>query len=947
MKEKYKSVTLALDAMNPETWESYEVEDIREFLVSKFAMWPSTARIYHKNVSESSDVTPHCKTEVEKLGELEGPFFVVVYPAGATTILVVVLAAVLVSVVLLAPSVPTPTLRNTQSQSPNNELSDRINKPRPMARIPDIYGTVISTPDLISVPYKIFKDHEEVEYSYMCIGRGEYDISASSVKDDTTLISDIAGSSVEVYAPYTSPNSSDTPQLSIGTAINTPVLDVLRSNSVNGQVLRPPNDQSVVGDSNIKFVGPNEIHINSTDIDFTDYFAASDSLTITGAYISDPNFTDVKAIYASSDGFFRFKMSSSTLPPEFQAGLTCVLSGAQFSTYDLSGGYTIDSVVHELVSGWHYCRVNLVSPELVNADWLVADGSKSATASIELYNAVTLDLNGTYTVLSVSDTVITLSSPSLIKPDWATLTETDYLSPTLSTTGPKWIGPFILESSSLTEVYSNFIALQGLYKDDGKNQVRFDVTCEIELTPINPDGSPRGSAETFQATVEGSATYRSSRAVTLMANPTFTGRCKVRARRVTPADLEYKGTVVDEIKWKDVYAVSPVNELDFGNVTTVQSVTYATAGALAIKDRKLNLVATRKIPLRVSGSTFTSTNYPTNNSAEIISAICLDPYIGNRSVNELDFDSIYDSIADVEDYFGTSIASEFNYTFDANNLSFEEIVRSVAESVFCTAYRMGSVIKLFFEKENIDSTLLFNHRNKLPGSETRTIRFGNQDNYDGVSFKYVSNEDGAQVTYYIPEDRSAINPKEFESLGITNTLQAYFHAWRMWNKIRYQNTITEFTATQEANLLIKNDRILVADNTRTGTQDGEVLSQNILQLTLSQDVDLTSFAEYSIFLQLPDGTIESIPITAGTLPNQVILEYAPRLPLALAEDLYARTTYMISGVGEVRESAFLVNERNQQSNFTSTVKAINYDSRYYEKDKDYVNGVVDEDGNII
>ena len=82
-------------------------------------------------------------------------------------------------------------------------------------------------------------------------------------------------------------------------------------------------------------------------------------------------------------------------------------------------------------------------------------------------------LDGTYSVLSVSDAVITLSSPSSVNPEWSSLTETDYLSPILSTTGPKWIGPFILESSSLTEVYSNFIALQGLYKSDGKNQVRF------------------------------------------------------------------------------------------------------------------------------------------------------------------------------------------------------------------------------------------------------------------------------------------------------------------------------------------------------------------------------------------------------------------------------------------------------------------------------------------
>lgn len=950
-----KSVILAMDVLNPDTWTSHEVIDVRDFLMEQFATWPSTVRIYHKSVSVSTDVTPSSEDGIKTLGELQGPFFVVNYPAGGGWLLYAAIAALFVATYLLAPAIPTPTLRNTQNQSPNNELSDRVNSARPMARIPDIYGTVISTPDLIASPYKIFKDHEEVEYSYMCIGRGEYDISATTVKDDTTRIMDIAGSSVEVYAPYTSPNSGGTPQLSIGTAINTPVISVVRSNSVNGQVLRPPNDQSVVGDSDIKFVAPNEIHLNSTELDFTDKFASGDSLTIDNSTIYSSYVTETRNIVAFNTGYFRFTIPSSTLPSLYSAGRECKLSGAQFaggSNYNLDGTYIIESVsLQEEVFGFvtlYYCAVYLESPETINPKWNDADGVTSTDAAIRVADGTELySFDGTYDVLSVSDTIITLSSPSLVNPDWASLTETDYLSPILSTSGPKWIGPFILDNTSLSEVYANFVALQGLYKDNGKNQIRFDVECEIELTPINADGSDRGPAETFQATVEGSATYRSTRAVTLKANPTFTGRCKVRARRITPADLDYKGSVVDEIKWRDVYSVSPVSQLDFGNVTTVQSVTYATSGALAIKDRKLNMVVTRKIPLRVSGTTFTSINYPTSNAAEIIAAVCLDPYIGNRSVSELDLDSIYDSIADVEDYFGTSIASEFNYTFDANNLSFEEIVKSISEAVFCTAYRRGSSIKLFFEKENIDSTLLFNHRNKLPGSETRTVRFGNQDNFDGVSFKYVSNEDGAQVTYYIPEDRSAINPKEFESLGITNKLQAHFHAWRIWNRIRYQNIITEFTATQEANVLIRNDRILVADNTRTGTQDGEVLSQDVLQLTLSQSVDLTEFAEYTIFLQLSDGTVESIPIVGGTLPNQVILENAPRLPLALDDDLYARTTYMIVGVGDVRESAFLVSEKDQQSNFTSTVKAINYDSRYYEKDKDYVNEVIDENGNAI
>lgn len=958
-----KIVTLALNPLEPETWTTHEVNDVREFLVEQFAEWTSTARIYNEFVSSATDVTPACEADVERLGELEGPFYVVVYPADPVTIIVAIVAVVVVAAVVMSP--PTPTLRNTQNQSPNNELSERSNKPRPMARIPDIFGTVRSTPDLIAVPYKIFENNEEVEYSYMCVGRGYYDIPELEVRDDTTRAIDIAGTSVEIYAPFTSPNSGHTPQLRIGNAIGTPVLNVVRSNAVNGQVLRAPNDQFLRGSNNIRFSTPNEIQLNpSAGLDFTDKFAAGDSLTVSGAAEYDSYFTETRTIVAFRAGYFRFEIPSSTLPALYQAGKECVLTGAQFSqydgdgfysaSYDLSGIYEIASVALEsqvitpefgVSYTQYYCRVNLVSPSSVNPKWWKANGSTSTSAGIRLPDGSELyNLSGTYDVLSVSDTIVTLSNPASVNAGWSSITTTGYISPTLSTTGPKWVGPFVLDKTDLSQVFANFVALQGLYKDDGRNQRRFDVTCEIELTPINADGSSRGPAETFQTTIEGSATYRSTRASTVKADPTFTGRCKVRARRVTPSDLAFEGSVVDEIKWRDVYSVSPVSETHFGNVTTVQAVTYATSGALALKERKLNMLVTRKIPARVSGSTFTTELYATNDAAEIISAICLDDYIGNRQVKEIDFDAIYDAIAEAKSYFGSNKAAEFCYTFDSDNLSFEETVKAVADAVFCTAYRRGNIIKLSFEKETQDSTLLFNHRNKLPGSETRTVRFGNQDNFDGVSFEYIDPEDDAQVTFYIPEDRSAVNPKEFESLGIRNRLQAYFHAWRMWNKIRYQNVITEFTATQEADLLVRNDRILVADNTRPDTQDGEVISQNVLQLTLSQNVDITKYAEYVIFLQLSDGTIESIPVTAGATARQVVLAQAPRLPLALDDDLYARTTFMLVGNNEPRENAFMVSEKNSQTNFTSVVRAVNYDSRYYGNDKDYIDGIVNESG---
>jgi len=959
-----KIVTLALNPLDPETWTKHEVEDIREFLMNEFIEWPSTARIYNEHVSSSNDVTPSCVAEIKRLAELDGPFYVVVYPAEPITIIYAIVALVVVAaVVMAAQQPPMPTLRNTQSQSPNNELSERSNKPRPNGRIPDIFGTVRATPDLIAVPYKIFENNEEVEYAYMTIGRGYYDVPELEVRDDTTRAVDIAGTSVEIYAPFTSPNSGDEPQLRIGSAINTPVLNVVRSNAVNGQVLRAPNDQFLRGANNIRFSTPNEIQTSA--FDFTDKFGASDELTVSGAAEYASYATETQTITANTTSF-RFNIASSTLPALYQAGKECVLTGALFSStdadgfwstsYDLSGIYTIASVALESETitpefgspyTQYYCRVNLSSPSSVNPKWSEAIGL-ATSAAIRIPNGAEIyNLSGVYTILSVSAGIVTLSNPSAVNAAWDDITTTSYISPTLSTTGPKWIGSFVLDTANLSQVFSNFVALQGLYKDNGKNQQRFDVTLELEATPINPDGSTRGAAEAFQATIQGSATYRSTRAVTLQASPTFTGLCRVRARRVTPSDLAFEGSVVDEVKWRDVYAVAPVAELHFGNVTTVQSVTYATAGALALKERKLNMIATRQIPVRVSGSTFTEELYATNNADEIISAICLDSRIGNRQVAEIDFNSIYDAIAEVREYFGNNAAAEFSYTFDSNNLSFEETVKSIADSVFCTAYRRGNIVKLNFERETDDSTLLFNHRNKLPGSETRTIRFGNQDNNDGVSFQYVDPSDDALVTYYIPEDRSAINPKEAESLGIRSKLQAHFHAWRLWNKIRFQNAITEFTATQEADLLVRNDRILVADNTRPDTQDGEVISQNVLQLTLSQNVDLTNATAYSLFIQHIDGTLESIPVTAGATARQVVLSRAPRLPLALDDDLYARTTFILVGNTEPRENAFLVTEKSSQSNFTSTVRAVNYDARYYSNDKDLINGVVNEDGDYI
>jgi len=944
-------VIIAEDILDASSWERLEVDNLLEFLMSRYERWPN-ARLYHTQVAHENDVTPAVPEDIERLKILPGPWYVVIYPGNPVAIIVQLVIAIALYVIsaILAPKPPTE--RNRSAQSPNNGLSERTNQARINGRIPDIYGTVRSTPDLISNPYKVFENHQEVEYACMVVGRGYFQIDAHEIFDGDTRVEAVPGAALEIYGPNTSPNYGS-PEVTIGDPITEPMWIATKSNSVNGQVLRPSNPETFQGDYDVRFEYPNVISINpGSSEDFSDYFAPGDPLTITNAgYNPSMALYEVSCLYddVNEVGVITFAVADPSMIFEVNDVINLSNVDLTFGSdppadIDLGGTYTVTNVSTSTIT--------VDDPAAVNAAWaaLVA-GSNTGDVRISI-GLDSLNLNGTYTVTYVSNQTLGLDDPSSVNSDWDDLegAPTGYMSPTLQASGYRWVGPFeISTSQNIDKIYANIIAMNGLYKDDGEDEHRVDVTVKMVVQRLDSYGTPI-TWEEFDYTLVGSKAFHSTRALTCVATPSWAGtgnRCQVSLMRGSQTDKNFPGSVVDEVKWHSLYAMTEISQSHFGNVTMIHNRTPATDGALALKERKLNLIVAKKIPLRVTGSTFTSTFHATNHAANIIAAICVNERIGRRSASEMDYESIYSSIAAVESYFGSSKAIEFCYTFDDDNMSFQDHLAAVANAVFCQAYRRGNVIKLLPELATDNSSLLFNHRNKLPGSETRSVVFGNYNDHDGVTLDWVDPEDDIIVTKYLPSD-AAINPRHVEVIGVRNGLQAYFHACREWNKIQYQNTVTEFEATQEAYLLPLRERILVADNTRTGIQDGEVLSQDGLQLTLSQPITWVTGASHTIFLQIPDGTVDAIEITAGDGPNQVVLASAPSSALALDSDLFARCTYLIVSDQDARgDAAFLVSEKEPLSRWTCKVKAVNYDSRYYANDKDYINGLVDQEGNPI
>jgi len=436
-------------------------------------------------------------------------------------------------------------------------------------------------------------------------------------------------------------------------------------------------------------------------------------------------------------------------------------------------------------------------------------------------------------------------------------------------------------------------------------------------------------------TVEGNAIDRKSKGSTMYVTVPVAEKFVVSARRLTPKDTEFKGQVVDEVKWRDLYSITPVDQSNFGNVTMIRATSRATDAALAQKSRKLNMKVTRKISIRDVDGNFTTTLYPTNYLPDIFHHICTDPFIGNRPEYELDIPQIYNQCVTASQYFGFMEMIEFCYTFDNTEISFEETAQLVAGAGLLTAYRQGQLIKFEFERKNAPVKLLFNHRNKIPGSEQRTFHFQRENRYDGLQYTWVNPEDDSIQTLYLPSD-AVLNPRKIESIGVRNANQAHVHAWREWNKIQFRNTTLEFEGLAESETIIPPNCILVADNTNSVTADGYIVGQTALTLHLSQDVDFDPAKTYSIVLQMSDGSIETVGITFDD-SRTVQLANPTLRPIVTDLDNVAQTTYEIVAADDKAPRKFIVTDRSGGDSTSNSypITAINYDDRYYSNDQDF------------
>lgn len=542
-------------------------------------------------------------------------------------------------------------------------------------------------------------------------------------------------------------------------------------------------------------------------------------------------------------------------------------------------------------------------------------------------------LSGIYAITSISAVDVSFTVDGTVNPWLGITTSVPLLPGDISTTGPynkvavSWSNWFTMDKIKATRVLANFGAQSGMYKDDGNKKRSAAVTIRLEYQALDVNGSPIGPVYSADGTVSGRSSDQTG--VSIVGALPTPSTFRARARRVTDKDLDFEGQVVDDVSFDNLYAQIPDTTPNYGNRTTVHTARRQTPRATSIKAPKLALIVTERIYKYMGGGVFDTAL--TNNTQAVQSLIRLlrDPVCGGLNLTASNMDRLLAVQAEVESYFGSAQAGQFCYTFDSFDVTMQDIINTVAEAIFCRAYREGSAILLDFDRPRMGPEMVFTHRSKAPG-EKWTRAFNTRDRYDSLKFSYIDPATNTKETITIPAD-GGLKTETYDSKGIRNYKQAYWAAYRRYQRNLLNRVSVEFAALEEGVFARPGRAISVVKGSRVAPFDGYVVAVDGLTVVLSQNVEFTPGQEHSLILKRRDGSVQSVPVTPGANSRTVIMTSAPQEAIYTGNEAL-KTEFSFGSEDRHNAQMMVVSTVEPGSDRTVRITGYNYTDDYYAYD---------------
>lgn len=450
-------------------------------------------------------------------------------------------------------------------------------------------------------------------------------------------------------------------------------------------------------------------------------------------------------------------------------------------------------------------------------------------------------------------------------------------------------GPFVLNptESVINKIEIDVAFQRGCYyANDNGTMANKTIQWRIDARRIDDEDNALGDWVTL-----GTESITSNNHNAMYKTYTYsvtTGRYEVRATRLDAKDTSSR--VGHEIRWGSAKGYI-VSDKDYGNVTLLAITMRATDNLSRRSLRMVNCTVTKKLPTWSPTSGWSSP-VATRSVAWVLADILRASYGAGLADKSIDLQALYNL-----DQTWNSRGDTFNGVFDSKLTVYEALSRT-ARVGRAIPFIQGGIVRFVRDEPKNIPIALFGPRNIVKNSLSIQYVMPSEDTADSVCVQYFS-EKTWKTSEIVGsfEGSSSDKTATVELFGCTNKDQALREATYMALANRYRRRIVNFTTELEGLVPSYGDLIAITHDMAKWGQGGEVIEQNGLTLSLSEQVKFEDGQTHYLALRKKNGSLSGpYVVTAGSLPTEVILSEEPDIDILTATD--AERTHFAFGTAD-------------------------------------------------
>ena len=775
--------------------------------------------------------------------------------------------------------VQAPTQQTQQAMSapsPTYSVQAQGNAARLEAAIPEHFGRLRCFPDLVANPYTEFAGNEQYLYQLLCIGRGAY--SLEDIKLEDALLANFDEASIEIIQPY-------------------------------GQVTLFPAYVSVVPE-----VSGQELSCIAVT-----YSQSGSIITVTVPEVTT-EYQVGKVIYLefTSGGQTVSKEYTITVPSSTYTTTTTSFRVAATNSLTTSGSVKVSEIIGPFIINSEGSTINKVGIDIVAPNGLFFANDDGSLSAKSFYISVIIQkIDDLGNILSTQDmnTGVNYSAWS----DW-----TNYVNPALQT--------------------SEYVTV------NTHDDTRTILQTSQNIPPNTDLIEYRKTAPTFSQVIS-RAQYRTRFTfigITYSANTNTpqrysnffdnlpAGRYQVKVRRIDVKDTNTRAghTVI----WAGARGYHPDDiTKNYGDTTLLAIKIRATNNISAQSSRKVNVVATRLLP--VWNGTSWSANTATRSPAWALAYACKQIGLTDQQIDLPALLALHNTTVARGDYF--------DGRFD-NFLSFWEAATRICGAVRTKPYIQGGILRIMRDQATTIPVAMFSTRNIIKNSLSIDYLIPNPDTAELIDVKYFDNIkwQPSTVSAWVNRDSlgnaiakpSSIAAK-IDLFGVTGRDHAFREGLYQAATNKYRRKLIKFQTEMEGFIPSFGDLIIIQHDMPGWGQSGEVIAWDSINkiATLSENLTYKTGTHY-IGLRARDGSVQGpYAVTQGPSLDKVVFTETP--PNIYVGGEAERTHYSFGWADTWRQPARVLSVR-PENGFTVSIECINEDSNVHTIDQNVITPVV-------